>query len=137
MSVPTTDLFELRAVNLLPCGDGFALVVRTADQGSMELRFPVSTLHQLMRVLPRVDAALHQRASAVSSALLAYPVIDWSAQHLGADGGVGLCLRTDHHVESGFAFDLTAAQRLCADLSTAIAAAQAGCAPVGTAPIVE
>jgi hypothetical protein len=119
-----TDQLELREVNVLPSGDGFMLVVQPTDQQSPELRFPVRTLHQLMRVLPRVDAAMHEGRGGLSSALLAYPVTDWTVKHVGRERGVAIALRTDVHVESGFAFDLDAAQRFCHDLSVAITAAK-------------
>jgi len=124
LSTSQIDQLELSSVQVLPGGGGFMLEVRTPEQQSLQLRFSVATLYQLMRVLPRIDAALHQSVEGLSSALLAYPVIDWAAEHVGLDGGVAISLRTDRHVESGFAFDLDAAQRFCRDLGAAITAAK-------------
>ena len=137
MSIAQIDQLELSSVQVLPGGEGFMLEVRTGEKQSLQLRFPALALHQLMRVLPRVDAALHLSQGGLSGALLAYPVIDWSAEHVGPDCGIAISLRTDRHVESGFAFDLEAAQRFFGDLSAAIAAARAASLPLDAVSIVE
>ena len=125
MLAPQVDQVELSAVQVLPGGDGFVLEVRNSDQQPLQLRFPVWSLRQLMRVLPRIDAALNQAQDAPSSAVLAYPVVEWTVEDAGASQGVAMCLKTDRNVVSGFAFDLDAALVLHRELGEAIARARA------------
>lgn len=125
------DQVELSAVQVLPQGEGFVLVVRSADQQPLQLRFPVWALHQLMRVLPRIDAALHRCEDAPSRAVLAYPVADWTVEYAGHGHGIAMCLKTDREVESGFAFELEAAQVLHRELGDAIERACSGAPAIG------
>lgn len=135
--VTPVDQVELSAVQILPDGEGFMLEVRSADQPPLQLRFPVWTLHQLMRVLPRIDAALHQSRQRVSAALLAYPVDDWTVEYAGPDRGITLCIRTDRNIDSGYTFAFDAALVLHRELGEAIAQAQATAASEVVAPVLN
>lgn len=115
---------ELSAVQVLPTGEGFVLEVSNGTEEPLQLCFPVWSLHQLMRALPRIDAAMHQARGAPSSAVLAYPVVDWTVEFAGAGQGVAMSLTTDRSVESGYAFDLDAALVLHRELGEAIARAR-------------
>lgn len=51
---------QLASVEALPGGDAFVLGLLTENQDLLRVELPCWTVHQLMRVLPRLDAALAQ-----------------------------------------------------------------------------
>jgi len=122
MSKPPHQV-EQFAIQVLPGGDGFVLDLANARHEAVRLEFPSWMLHQLMRVFPRVDAALHEKQQMVSSALIAYSVMAWSIERSGVDDGVALCLRNDRLVESGYHFALEDARVFHRELGEAIARA--------------
>jgi hypothetical protein len=84
-----------------------------------------------MRMLPRIDAAMHHGQRLPSSAVPAYPVVGWSVERSGLRHDVALCMRTDRQVESGFTLDCVSARALHRELGDAIAhATQSGGASV-------
>src|SRR5215470_8442773 len=114
------------SVRVLPGGRGFVLESADTDRKAIRLEFPPWALHQLMRVMPHLDAALHDTEAAAidASALLAYPVIEWTIGLTGPAGGVALRLRNDRHVDAGFYFALQAAIAFQRELGEAIARVQ-------------
>jgi len=111
---------ELCSLRLADNGQGF--VMDFADDGNEAVRLecPTWMLYQLMRVLPQIDAALHQRNGAPSTALIAYPLLGWTVERSGLGDGVAMCLRNDRHVEAGFHLDLADAQAFHRELGAAI-----------------
>jgi len=51
---------ELASVEVLPGGEAFVLGLVDSNQQPLRVEFPCWAVHQLMRVLPRLDAALAQ-----------------------------------------------------------------------------
>ncbi|MBB3177498.1 hypothetical protein [Variovorax sp. Sphag1AA] len=115
---------ELDCVELLEQENGFVLGFVDMQNGTYRMQLPSWALHQLMRALPRLDAALQAR-SRLNSALIAYPVTQWSAERTGVDDAVALCLQTDRGVESGFLLSRADASALHAALGEAIHAPEA------------
>jgi hypothetical protein len=124
MSAPKPLRVELASVGVLP--DGFVLGVFDADAREHRIEFPVWALHQLMRMLPRLDAARLQPCREPGSRLVAYPVESWGAQAVAAEDSVALSMRTDRGVESAYLFKRADARALHATLGEMLAAPASG-----------
>jgi hypothetical protein len=62
---------ELGSIEILPDGESFVIGLVGANQQMHRMEMPAWTVHQLMRVLPRLEAALAQArddSSAIVSA---------------------------------------------------------------------
>lgn len=100
--IEVTERVELGSVEMLPDGEGFVLGLVDSKQEVRRMELPSWTVHQLMRVLPRLDAALQQARNGVPSELVAYPIVRWAVECTGSDHSVALSVQTDRHVESAF-----------------------------------
>lgn len=107
-------------------GDGFVMDLANRSREAIRLEFPDWILHQLMRALPHIDAAL---ANGNDGTLVAYPLARWSVAGAGAQGGVALHLRNDRHVDAAFHLDPGQALALHRALGQAIAEAMPVNAP--------
>lgn len=130
---PTLLQVDARALHPAPGGGGFVMELRT-EGDHLQLQLPGWLLHPLMRVLPRIDAALQaDRAGPAGAlgALVAYPVLGWHLQVAEAPGaaapGVAVQLRDERHVDAAFHLALDTASALHQALGEAIA--QARCTP--------
>lgn len=101
-------------------GDGFVMDLVNSSQETVRLEFPAWVLHQLMRTLPRIDAALQHGAPGGRGGLLAYPLEDWNVESAGGGLGVALHLRNDRQVDAAFHLPLEAAIALHRELGEAI-----------------
>jgi hypothetical protein len=121
-AAPTRHQVEMCSMRLSERGDGFVMDLANRAQEAIRLEFPDWILHQLMRALPHLDAAL---ANGGSGALIAYPLARWSvASAVGGDQpGVALHLRNDRAVDAAFHLELAQAQALHRALGQAIAEA--------------
>jgi len=127
-AAPTRHQVEMCSMRLSERGDGFVMDLANRAQEAIRLEFPDWILHQLMRALPHLDAAL---ANGGSGALIAYPLARWSVAGAGeAQPGVALHLRNDRAVDATFHLELAQAQALHRALGQAIAEAM----PALTAP---
>jgi len=59
-TTPPGQRVELGSVEILPDGESFVIGLVGANQQLHRMEMPAWTVHQLMRVLPRIDAALAQ-----------------------------------------------------------------------------
>jgi hypothetical protein len=84
---------ELSSVELLPDGEGFVLGLVAANRVVHRMELPSWTVHQLMRLLPRLDASLLQAQEQVAGGLIAYPVVQWCVQPTGEGQEVALSLQ--------------------------------------------
>lgn len=124
MSSPTSrHQVEECAIQLLDDGQGFALDLIDGEGHAVRVACPTWMLHQLMRMLPRVDAALHPTHCLPAAALVGYPVQAWLFEP-APGSGLALSLRTTQQVEAGFCFSLADARRFQHALGEAIAAAE-------------
>lgn len=106
-------------IQALPDGHGFIMDLANARQEAIRLEFPGWMLHQLMRVLPKLDAAL-QQPSSTDAPLLAYPVAAWRIEHQGFESGLVIRLRDSRAVESALHFEPVDAQTFHRELGEAI-----------------
>ena len=113
---------ELGSVELAPNGETFVLGLVGANQQTLRMEMPSWTVHQLMRVLPRLDAVLCRSALDDDADLVAHRALQWSVQTAGADGTVALCVQSDQRVESAFSFAQQDAVALHAALGEALSA---------------
>lgn len=120
MSSFENQCVELGSVEVSPHGRSFVLGLVGGNREVHRLELPCSTVHQLMRLLPRLDAALLQARDDVATDLIAYPVVEWAVEPVGADQSVALSLRTDRQVESAFLFAYEEASALHAALTQAL-----------------
>ena len=120
MSSFENQCVELGSVEVSPHGRSFVLGLVGENREVHRLELPCWTVHQLMRLLPRLDAALLQARDEVAPDLIAYPVIEWAVEHTGADQSVALSLRTDRQVETAFLFAHEEASALHAALTQAL-----------------
>jgi len=120
MSSFENQCVELGSVEVSPHGRSFVLGLVGENREVHRLELPCWTVHQLMRLLPRLDAALLQARDEVAPDLIAYPVIEWAVEHTGADQSVALSLRTDRQVETAFLFAHEDASALHAALTQAL-----------------
>ena len=122
MSNPATRRVELASIELSADGASLVLELVTANQQSHRMELPSWTVYQLMRILPRIDAALVQSRSEPTTDLVAHSVLQWSVQHTGADDAVAMSMQNDQRVESAFLFETDEARALHAALGKAIEA---------------
>lgn len=111
------------SMRLAEQGGGFVMELANSDRQAVRLEFPDWILCQLMRALPRIDAALKQRHGAASSDLLAYPVRRWNVEGVGPGMGIALYLCDDRDVDAAFHLSLQAAAELHRELGAVVARA--------------
>jgi hypothetical protein len=102
MSAAQSQRYELGSVEVLPNGQSFVLSLVGADQEVHRMELPCWTVHQLMRMLPRLDATLMQARERLTTDLVAYPVVQWNVERTGADRAVAMSVRDERQVESAF-----------------------------------
>ncbi|MFT3819921.1 MAG: hypothetical protein QM750_20290 [Rubrivivax sp.] len=130
-ATPTRHQVEMCSMRLSERGDGFVMDLANRAQEAIRLEFPDWILHQLMRALPHIDAALAHGDS--SGALIAYPLARWSVASAGTrQPGVALHLRDDRHVDA--AFHLQPEQALALHRALGQAIAEAASTPTLSAP---
>ena len=122
---------DLVSVQVRADREGFVLECLDQEQRTVQLQFRSWALHQLMRALPRVDAAMHQTPGSPASAVHAHPVTEWFVQRSGIADDVAMCLRTDRQVESAFTLDYETALAFHRELGEAIARAASSAPPNG------
>jgi hypothetical protein len=120
MSTMRTTKVELRSVELLHDGESLVLGLVATDQQMHRIEMPSWTVHQLMRLLPRLDASLLQSAAAVADDLIAYPVVEWCVLPAGAGREVALSLKNGQQIESAYLFAADDARAIHAALGEAI-----------------
>ena len=106
-------------------GDGFVMDLTNEDQGQLRLAFPSWLINQLLRALPRIDAALQQKRGTGMASLIAYPVDEWNVEPVGSGLGVALWVRDARHVDSAFHLTSDDVVALHRELGEAISAAKA------------
>ncbi len=117
---PVASPFEFSGVQVLADGEGFLLECQDGQARPLRLRLPSQALYQLMRVLPRLEAAMEHARTDLSSAIMAHPVVGWSVERSGLDRDIAFCVRTDKQIESAFTFDIESAKAFRLELSDAI-----------------
>ncbi len=85
------------------------------------MELPRWALHQLMRMLPRLEAALLQAREEPGTDLIAHPVLQWAVEPTGTDNAVALSLRDARQIESAYLFAADDAHALHAALGEALA----------------
>jgi hypothetical protein len=125
---PPPRRVELGSVEVRPDGESFVLGFGAPNHEQHRFELPRWAVHQLMRMLPRLDAALLQARQQLTSELIAYPVVQWHVEATGAGDTVALSLRTDRATELAFLLDGADARAIGAAL------AQAPNCPTGLAP---
>jgi len=116
MSAAQGQRFELGSVEVLPDGESFVLLLLGDDQEVHRVELPCWTVHQLMRILPRLDATLMQARESLTTDLVAYPVVQWNVQRTGANSAVAMSVRDERQVESAFLLHTDDARALHAAL---------------------
>ncbi|HEY4068993.1 MAG TPA: hypothetical protein VGM74_18955 [Burkholderiaceae bacterium] len=119
---------ELGSVAISPNGGGFVLDLLDANQGVQRMELPPGSVQQLMRILPRLDAALMQARDELSSDLIAHTVVQWSVQPTGVDGSIAMSLQNSQRVELAYLLAADDARALHAALGEALASS--GLAPM-------
>ncbi len=131
---PLRHQVEMCSMQLSECGSGFVMDLANSARESIRLEFPDWILHQLMRMLPRIDAALQRPESGGPGSLIAYPLAEWNVVSAGPGQGVALHLRNDHQVDAAFHLSPEAALRLHRELGAALGLTAATVATTNTAP---
>jgi hypothetical protein len=113
------------ALQLAEGGGGFAMELATTDGQQLRLAFPAWILHPLLRVLPHLDAALHQGADdhepGRAAPLRAYAVREWTLARAASQPlQLALHLRDERQIDGAYAFSLDAAQALHRELGRAL-----------------
>ena len=67
MSAGETQRVEIRSVEIQPDGESFVLGLVGANQELHRMELPSWAVHQLLRMLPRLDSALAQAREGVSA----------------------------------------------------------------------
>jgi hypothetical protein len=116
MSAAQSQRYELGSVQVLPDGESFVLLLVGCDREVHRVELPCWTVHQLMRILPRLDATLMQARESLTTDLVAYPVVHWNVQRTGADSTVAMSVRDERQVESAFLLHTDDARALHAAL---------------------
>jgi hypothetical protein len=111
---------ELSSVEVLPGGEGFVLGLVAANQEVHRIELPSWAVHQLMRLLPRLDASVLQAQGYSTGDLIAYPVVEWCVLPAGAEREVALSLKSNRQVESAYLISLEEARAFHAALGEAI-----------------
>src|SRR5262249_29184329 len=116
----STHQVEECFIEPLASGDGFVMTLSDPERNAISLSFPDWMLHQLMRILPRLDAALAWIEG--PQGLVAYPLAEWSLSGQSPRQGVSLYFRNQRDVESQLELTLDQAIDLYRALGSAIAA---------------
>jgi hypothetical protein len=116
---------ELRSVEVLPGRDAFVVGLAGPNDEELRLEMPAWTVHQLMRLLPRLDAALTQACAPTTATLIAHPVVQWSVQRAAAGDALTLSVQSDRRVRAAFLLEADAARAIHAALGQAIEALSA------------
>jgi len=80
MSPPESRRVELSSVEVSPDGERFVLGFVAPNRDVHRMELPRWTVHQLMRMLPRLDAALSQARGERATDRIARPVVRWGAE---------------------------------------------------------
>lgn len=112
---------EMCSIGLSSEGDGFIMELVNGKREAVRLEFPDWIVHQLMRALPHLDAAIQQRHTGQASSLVADPVAAWNVEPVGAGMGVAMHLRTDREVDAAYHLSPQDAAALHQALGEAIA----------------
>src|SRR5262245_55058052 len=123
LDVPQVLEVESCSMRALAGGGGFAMDVVDGNRQTVRLQLPAWVMHQLMRALPGLDAAIHQRVDAASHALIGYGVRQWSVEPSGVEQGLALSLRNERAVDAAYHFGLDDAREFYRELGDAIARA--------------
>lgn len=102
MSLSETRRVALSSIEIEPGGESFVLGLVGEHQEVLRMQMPSWTAHQLMRILPRLDAALLHARDNITSDLVAHELVEWSMEKTGVDRTVAVCVKTDQLVESAF-----------------------------------
>jgi hypothetical protein len=120
MSDPQNQRFELGSIEVMPDGESFVLGLVDSNEEIKRVELPRWTIHQLMRMLPRLDATLVQARSRLTSDLVAYGVVQWSVERTGADRAVAMSMQDERWVESAFLLSAGDAEALHCALGEAL-----------------
>lgn len=118
---PNSFRVEVCSFGLSADGQAVAMTLSGGAQEPVRLEFPEWIVHQLMRVLPHLDAAIQQRHTGQARSLVAYPVAAWNVEPVGAGMGVAMHLRTDREVDAAYHLSPQDAAALHQALGEAIA----------------
>ena len=121
MSSPETLCVELRSLEIASDGEAFVLGFVAPNEDVHRMELPRWTLHQLMRMLPRLDAALLQARNEPCTDLIAHPVLGWTVEPAGTNGAVVLSVRDARQIESAYLFEVDDALTLHSALGDALA----------------
>ena len=127
---PQRHQVETCSMRISERGDGFVMDRANRAHEAIRLEFPDWIVHQLMRALPRIDAALQQRHGLAGGDLVAYPLLRWNVEHAGPGLGVVLHLCDDRQVDAAFHLEARTALALQRAIDEAISAAPAESAVV-------
>jgi hypothetical protein len=114
MTAAQSQRYELGSAEVLPDGESFVLSFVGRDQEVHRMELPRWTAHQLMRILPRLDATMMQARETLTPDLTAYPVVQWNVQR--TDGAVAMSVRDERQVELAFLLHTDDARALHAAL---------------------
>jgi hypothetical protein len=112
------------SLQLAEHADAFVMEVAEGGGETVRLEFPSWLLPQLMRVLPRIDAAVRRGDAAAAGAPIAYPLDEWRVASAGPGLGVTIRLRDERHVDAAFHLGVDEALALHRELGEAIAGAR-------------
>ncbi|HKX41483.1 MAG TPA: hypothetical protein VJO99_10025 [Burkholderiaceae bacterium] len=115
---------ELGAIEVLPGRDGVVVGLVGPNAETLRIEMPAWTVHQLMRCLPRIDAALHGDGDSAPG-VIAYPIAQWSVRSVGQARSVALSMLSDRRVASTFMLGPDEARAIHRALGDAIKAAGA------------
>ena len=120
MTAPQNQRFELGSIELMPDGESFVLGLVDSNEEIKRVELPRWTIHQLMRMLPRLDATMVQARNRLTSDLVAYGVVQWSIERTGADRAVAMSMQDERREESAFWLSAENAEALCCALGEAL-----------------
>jgi hypothetical protein len=112
------------SLQLAEHADAFVMEVAEGGGETVRLEFPSWLLPQLMRVLPRIDAAIRRGDSGPAGAPIAYPLDEWRVASAGPGLGVTIQLRDDRQVDTAFHLGVDEALALHCELGDAIVGAR-------------
>ena len=112
---------DLGAVRVLPGGEGFVLEFVAAGEQVHRMELPAWALPQLMRMLPKLDAALLQARGEASAGLVAHPAVQWSVDRIEGGDSVAISVRDDRRIDSAHLFAGDDARAVHAALGQALA----------------
>lgn len=102
MSASETRRVALGSIEIEPGGESFVLGLVGEHQEVLRMQMPSWAVHQLMRMLPRLDATLFHARDSITSDLIAHEVVEWSVEKTGVDHRVAVCVKTNQLVESAY-----------------------------------